>query len=275
MILNANLAELKGRLEELDCEQIYSMYPGSERKIAALEAIQGYNYQSKKVALVSLIHRSALVYWPGLADNSVQSNERLEFLGDAIIGLFVAVESMNVHPKLDEGALTRLRSAIAGTENLSAKSAALGLGRCLVLGKGESLSGGHRRTNLLADAFEAATAALFIDAGEDRAWNWLRGVFGADFLTAELTLADFDAKTRFQQWTQSIIGVPPTYRVVGTNSTPETTEFIMAGFIGDVELARSRGRNKREASKQVAALMQAMVDSGNLTENRLKEIYGA
>jgi ribonuclease-3 len=273
MSIDGLVSELKSRLELLDHNAILKAYPCAAKKIERLQAIQGHTYASQKVALVSLLHRSVLGKWPGRKDFGIQSNERLEFLGDALLGLFVAMESMSSRPDLDEGSLTKLRAAIAGTANLSSKACELGLGRCLVLGKGEQASGGQNRSSLLADLFESVTAALFIDGGEEKAWSWLRTVFSSDFLRTDETLAGFDAKTRFQQWTQSIIGVPPSYRVVGTNSTPETTEFIMAGFIGDVEIARCQGRNKRDASKHVAALMQSMVDSGELNEARLKEIY--
>lgn len=274
MGIDALVADLKVKLEIIDEVEIHKAYPVAARNVRRLEAIQSHAYASPKVALVSIMHRSALVNWPGRRDGSVQNNERLEFLGDALIGLFVAMEAMSLRPDLDEGSLTKLRSAIVGTSNLSSKALELGLGRCLLLGKGELASGGNHRTGILADLFEATTAALFIDAGAEQTWEWLRAVFSSDFARTDDTLAGFDAKTRFQQWTQGIIGIPPSYRVVGTNSTPETTEFIMAGFIGDVEIARSRGPNKRYASKQVAVLMQAMVDSGELTENHLREMIG-
>ena len=281
MYLSSRFAELKQLLEKVDEKRISQVFPGSNKKLECLEAIQGHKYRSKKVALVSLIHRSALVYWPGKENQQrgssqkfeIQSNERLEFLGDALLSTFVATEAMIAQSELDEGDLSRLRAALVGTENLSNKALGLGIGRCLLLGKGESSSGGHKRQTILADAFEATTAALFIDAGEEYAWKWLLKVFSSDFVLAPETLIEFDAKTRFQQWTQAIIGVPPTYKVIGTESTPESTLFIIAGFIGEHEIARSTGKNKREASKRVAHLMQGKVASGELTETMIRQMY--
>jgi dsRNA-specific ribonuclease len=275
MGIDTIVADLKSKLEAIDLNLIARSYPGALEKVQRLESIQGHSYASKKVALVSLMHRSVLVKWPGCRDGSVQSNERLEFLGDALIGFFIAMQAMSARPDLEEGSLTKLRSALVGTTNLSAKALELGLGKCLLLGKGEHSSGGQQRSSILADLFEATTAALFLDAGHIGAWQWLQRVFEEDFACTEQTLAGFDAKTRFQQWTQSVIGIPPVYRVVGTVGTPESTEFIMAAFIGETEIARSQGRNKRDASKQVAAIMQAMVDAGELTANRLREIARA
>ncbi len=273
MFLKARLEGIRPSVERLNKKKILEVFPNAVSKLRSLEAIQGHVYGSKEVALVSLIHRSALVYWPENRRHEIQSNERLEFLGDALLGSFVAIEAMQAHGDLDEGELSRLRAAIVGTENLADKAQKLGLGKSLLLGKGEMSSGGQRRQSILADSFEAVTAAIFIDAGEEKAWSWLLEVFGSDLILAEKILSDFDAKTRFQQWTQRIIGVPPSYRVVGTQSTPERSDFIVAGFVGQFEIARAQGRNKREASKRVAVLMQEKVNEGVLTERVLKAMH--
>jgi ribonuclease-3 len=123
----------------------------------------------------------------------------------------------------------------------------------------------------LADAFEAVTAALVLDAGQEHAWSWLESLFTADLLTAQQTLTDFDVKTRFQQWTQGICGKPPTYKLIKTISTPQETQFVVAGFLGKTEIARASATNKREASKAVAARMQKLVDMGQLTAEQVKK----
>lgn len=273
MFLHERLEPIRTRLAQIDRDEIIKFFPGALARVQALEKIQSHTYSSVQVALVALLHRSAMVYWPKKDEAVVQSNERLEFLGDAVLGTFVASEAMLAFPDLAEGQLSRLRAALVGTESLSKKAHDLGIGRILLLGKGELSSGGNRRQSLLADAFESVTAALFVDAGEEKVWSWLMDVFGSDLILADKILTDFDAKTRFQQWTQKVIGVPPTYRVIGSNSTPESTEFIVAAFIGDVELARASGRNKRDASKKVALVMQQLVDSGELDEAALVEMY--
>jgi ribonuclease-3 len=273
MFLHSRFERIRARFSQIDTDEIIKVFPGAMARVHSLEKIQSHRYRCFPIALVALLHRSAMVYWPRKDQIEVQSNERLEYLGDALLGTFIASEAMLAFPELAEGQLSRLRAALVGTVSLSRKANDLGIGRILLLGKGELSSGGHRRQSLLADAFEAVTAALFIDAGEEKVWTWLMEVFGSDLILADKVLTEFDAKTRFQQWTQKLIGVPPTYRVIGSNSTPESTEFIVAGFIGDVELARSSGRNKRDASKQVAVKMQQLVDSGELNEEKLIEIY--
>ena len=266
-------ALLRLNFSEVNFEKIKRAFPNLDRSISALESIQGHVYRDRRLAAVALIHRSALVYWP--SDKSgVCSNERLEFLGDAYLSFFVATEAMIAHPDLQEGQLSKLRAAIVGTENLASKARMLKLGEVLLFGKGEISSTGQRKMNALADAFESVTAALLLDAGEPAARSWLSHVFAADFVLGKETLDSFDVKTRFQQWTQGILGVPPTYRVVGNESTPQQTLFVVAGFIGNVELARAKAPNKRDASKLVAAKMQAMVDIGALTPELVKEYYG-
>jgi ribonuclease III len=264
---------IEDQIERLNLEKLRRFFPQFEDSVGSLERLQNHSYRNKKTAVACLIHRSSLVYWPG-DKTGVFSNEKLEYLGDAFLNFFVATEAMSAHPDMNEGQLSKLRAAIVGTDNLSRKAREMGLGDLLLLGKGEALSHGQKRQNALADAFESVTAALLLDAGEDFARAWLFEVFAADLVVGKETLAHFDVKTRFQQWTQGIVGQPPTYRVVGNNATPQSTEFIVAGFVGETELARASAQSKRDASKLVAAKMQALVDSGALTPELLKKMMG-
>jgi ribonuclease-3 len=262
---------IEEQIERLNLEKLKRHFPKFEECVARLESVQGHGYRNKKTAVASLIHRSSLVYWPS-DKTGIFSNEKLEYLGDSFLNFFVATEAMAAHPEMNEGQLSKLRAAIVGTDNLSRKARALGLGEMLLLGKGEALSHGQRRQNALADAFESVTAALLLDAGEESARQWLFDIFAADLVIGKETLASFDVKTRFQQWTQSIVGQPPVYKVVGTIATPQQTEFIVAGFVGETELARASAQSKRDASKLVAAKMQALVDKGELTPDALLKL---
>lgn len=258
--------------EQLDEARLKKFFPDLNARVSALERLQGHQYTRTRIAIVSLIHRSALVYWP--TDKSfVFSNERLEFLGDSFINYFVASRAMAAFPKMPEGALSKLRAALVSTENLAEKARRLHLQDLIMFGRGEIVRGGFRdekRQNILADAFESVTAALLCDGGETKAWDWLESQFAADLVTGIQTLEQFDVKTRFQQWTQSICGKPPTYKVVKTVSTPQETQFVVAGFIGQTEIARASAPNKRDASKAVAARMQKLVDTGQLTEEQVR-----
>jgi len=264
-----SIQEWSARLDE---KRLRKFFPDLDSRIAELERIQSHSYRSRSIASVALIHRSALVYWPH-DKSQIFSNERLEFLGDSYLNFFVGCRAMSEFFEMSEGQLSKLRAALVGTENLAEKSRRLCLQNLLMFGRGEIAKGGFRddkRQNILADAFEAITAALLVDAGEQKTWDWLESMFAADLLTAHQTLTDFDVKTRFQQWTQSICGKAPVYKLVKTIATPQDTQFVVAGFLGQTEIARASAANKRDASKAVAARMQKLADSGQLTEEQVR-----
>ena len=178
------------------------------------------------------------------------------------------------HKSLQEGDLSRLRAALVGTENLALKSRDLGIGDCLLVGKAEMNSNPQRRDNVLADAFEAVTAALLLDAGEDKAHSWLLKVFAEDLKAGQDILLKFDSKSKLQQWTQGIIGVPPVYKTIGTEGTPQETFFIVAAFIGNTEIGRATAASKRDASKKVAELIVEKIETGKLTKEMIISFFG-
>jgi ribonuclease-3 len=259
-------------VKRLDESRLRKHFPDLDARVQSLQRLQGHRYTNPQLAAVALIHRSALVYWPHDKSN-IFSNERLEFLGDAFLNFYVACRAMSEFAQMSEGELSKLRAALVGTENLAEKARDLRLQDLLMFGRGEIAKGGFRddkRQNILADAFESVTAALMLDAGQEHAWGWLESLFAADLLTAQQTLSDFDVKTRFQQWTQGICGKPPTYKLIKTISTPQETQFVVAGFLGKTEIARASATNKREASKAVAARMQKLVELGQLTAEQVR-----
>jgi len=263
---------LKSHLCELNFTKLSRVFPQIEANIDKLGEIQDYRYKDKKIAAISLVHRSSLVYWPH--DRAgIFSNERLEFFGDAFLSFFIASEAMIAHKSLQEGDLSRLRAAIVGTENLALKSRDLGIGECLLVGKAEMNSNPQRRDNVLADAFEAVTAALLLDAGEEKAHMWLLKVFANDLNAGQDILLKFDSKSKLQQWTQGIIGIPPSYRTIGTEGTPQETFFIVAAFVGNTEIGRASAASKREASKKVAEKILKEIELGKLTKDMVISFF--
>lgn len=272
-MLEKRLSLLRSHFRELNFSKLSRVFPQIEANIDKLGEIQEYRYQDKKLAAISLIHRSSLVYWP--TDKSgIFSNERLEFLGDAFLSFFIASEAMIEHKSLQEGDLSRLRAALVGTENLALKSRDLGIGECLLVGKAEMNSNPQRRDNVLADAFESVTAALLLDAGEEKAHVWLLKVFSEDLKAGQDILLKFDSKSKLQQWTQGIIGIPPIYKTIGTEGTPQETFFIVAAFIGETEIERASAASKREASKKVAEKIVEKIETGKLTKDMIISFFG-
>jgi len=267
-MIDNRLAALVQRFSELNYQKLSAVFPQVDCNIDILSDIQQHKYVNKKSAAVALTHRSALVFWP-TNKTGIFSNERLEFLGDAFLSFYIASESMLLQPELQEGELSRLRAIIVGTENLAQKSRELGLGTCLLVGKSEINSTPNIQENVLADAFEAVTASLLIDAGEQKTRHWLNQIFKEDLNMSQESLLNFDSKGKVQQWTQSIIGVPPTYKTIGTEGTPQETYFIVAAFIGNTEIARASAKNKREASKKVAEKIIELMNLNKLTREEL------
>lgn len=263
---------LKSHLCELNFTKLSRVFPQIEANIDKLGEIQDHRYKDKKIAAISLVHRSSLVYWPH-DKAGIFSNERLEFFGDAFLSFFIASEAMIAHKSLQEGDLSRLRAAIVGTENLALKSRDLGIGECLLVGKAEMNSNPQRRDNVLADAFESVTAALLLDAGEEKAHMWLLKVFANDLDAGQDILLKFDSKSKLQQWTQGIIGIPPSYRTIGTEGTPQETFFIVAAFVGNTEIGRASAASKREASKKVAEKILKEIELGKLTKDMVISFF--
>jgi ribonuclease-3 len=272
MSLSARCQEIRASLSGFDADKVSRVFPGLEDSVDRLQELQRYVYSDRNVARVALVHRSALVHWP-LDKSGVVSNERLEFLGDAFLNLFVAVETMLAYPDWQEGELSKLRSALVGEENLAQKARGLGIGEILILGRGEALQNGRNRPSILADAFEAAAAALLLDAGEERASRWLDGILRRDITVGQETLGRFDVKSRLQQLVQALIGEPPQYRVIGTVSTPASNEFLVAAFVGRQELARASAPNKRSATKLVAEKVLAQIEKGELTDDQIVRFH--
>jgi len=255
------------RLSVIQFHKIKKVFPDVEQRIQSLSKTLNHVWSNKEIPAMALLHRSALVYWPKERDG-IHSNEVLEYVGDAFLNFFMALETLAHFPDLQEGELSRFRAALVGTESLANKGRELDLRTMMILGKSEQIST-DKGDSLLADAFEAVIAALLLDGGPEKAYAFCKATFEKDFQHGNDTWIRFDAKSRLQQWTQAIVGSPPTYKVIGTEGTPQETFFIMAAFIADVELARAISSSKRDASKKVAQAVLKKIDSGELTKEIL------
>jgi ribonuclease-3 len=179
-------------------------------------------------------------------------NERLEFLGDAVLGLCVSRRLMEQELVLAEGELSKIRAAIVNEESLADLARGLNLGSYLVLGKGAAQSGGRDRDSLLADVIEAVIGAVFSDAG----------YFAADLLVGKLIdsllkndlshLIQTDFKTALQELTQERLKVTPTYEVIEATGPDHAKVFTVRVLVGSTEMGRGQGASKKRAS-QVAA----------------------
>lgn len=226
----------------------------SERRAAlelALQDALGYRFQDSALIGRAVNHRSA----------RGPSNERLEFLGDAVLDTVISLELFNQFGQADEGVLSRLRASLVRDDSLAEIAAELALGGLLKLGPGELKSGGARRQSLLADALEALFAAVFLDGGYDAAEQVILRVFRERLSTLELTAAKKDAKTRLQEFLQSRNLALPEYALDRTEGPPHQQQFFVTCAIGEpVTSAQGSGGSRRLAEQRAAESVLQQID---------------
>ena len=179
----------------------------------------------------------------------ITSNERLEFLGDSVLGMIVAEYLFATHPNMPEGELTRTRAALVCETSLYEVALALGLGRCLRLGRGEDAGGGRQRPSILADATEATLAAVYLDGGIQAVIPIIRS-FILD--KEKEKTAGRDYKTALQELVQRNPGQTVSYRLVEETGPDHARVFVMEVSVGGVPAGIGRGRSKKEAEQMSA-----------------------
>lgn len=217
--------------------------------LATLEGVLGIAFRDLSLLQQSLVHSSYLNENP---DSSLPSNERMEFLGDAVLGLVVAEKVYTEFPDLSEGELTRLRSALVRRETLTRLAASLGLGNYLLLGRGEEGSGGRRRPRNLACALEALLGAILLDRGFDVAREFILRLIERELERAREDRLAEDYKSRLQEVVQAEGKGMPVYRTVSTQGPEHAKFFTVEVLLGDTVLGRGRGQSKRMAEKEAA-----------------------
>jgi ribonuclease-3 len=218
---------------------------------AELQQGLDYVFASPELLRRALVHKSHRNENPSVGDD----NERLEFLGDAVLSLIVGHRLMELRPDASEGDLTRMRAAVVNEGALAQVAERLSLGALLLLGRGEEQTGGRRKPSLLADACEAVVGAAYLDGGFAVARALCERLFGGAMRQAAETLArEADAKTRLQEWTQARSGEPPSYALVAQEGPDHALTFEVALSVAGRELSRGRGRSKKEAEQRAAQL---------------------
>jgi ribonuclease-3 len=204
-----------------------------------------YHFRDTSLAALALTHRSA----------GKPNNERMEFLGDALLGAIVAEMLYETHPKAAEGEMSRLRAQLVNGQALAVIARELELGDRLKLGSGELKSGGFRRDSILADAFEALVAAVYLDGGFDACRDTVRTLF-ADRVTA-LPRSSKDAKTRLQEWLQAQGHPLPHYELVGTEGEDHARIFDVNCVVSEplAVTASGRGGSRRLAEQDAAEMV--------------------
>ena len=217
--------------------------------IVRLERVLGVTFRDTNILLSAVTHRS---YLNEHREATQEHNERLEFLGDAVLELVVTDFLFRKYPQKPEGELTAVRAALVNTVSLSEAATTLGLNEFLLMSKGEAKDTGRARQYILANSFEACIGAIYLDQGYDAAQAFIgRELFDRTDAIVEKRLWQ-DAKSRFQELAQEHSSVTPTYELLAQVGPDHDRVFTVGVFLGKDKVAEGEGRSKQEAEQQAA-----------------------
>ncbi len=218
-------------------------------QIEAVEHALDVKFGDRGVLVLALTHQSFVNEHPDLPP---VSNERLEFLGDSIVGMVVSERMYLGAPDLPEGDLTVRRSQVVRRETLATAARAIGLGQWLVMGKGEASAGGDNRSSNLADTFEAVVGAVYIDRGYEDAFAFVNRWLGEHVDEALRTETRKDPKSLLQEYLQGNGSKPPRYQLVSESGEPSDLVFTMEVVIDQKSIASGSGSRKVDAEREAA-----------------------
>ena len=225
-----------------------------QQRIATAEKALNYTFKDKGLILAAITHPSAV---EGHATES--SYERLEFLGDSIVGAIIAREAFNRFPDLDEGGLTRIKVALVAGSTLSDVAKNLGFDEVIIFGDSERGTGKRGMHSALENVYEATTAALYLDGGLSAAYTFVSETLFPR-MTKDYAVRPENPKSALQEKLQEE-GITPTYKLIETQGPPHDRTFITAVFAGVRSLARGVGRTKKESESRAADMALQIIES--------------
>jgi ribonuclease III len=214
-----------------------------------LERHLGTKFHNPNLLQQSLVHRSYLNEMP---DSGLESNERLEFLGDAVLGLVVASKLYDDYPDEPEGQLTELRVALVRRDTLARVAKSLSLGDYLFLGRGEEAAGGRGRPSNLSAAYEAVVGAVFVDGGLQKARRFVLNSLAAEYRELPKGRALANPKSQLQELLQARFQKAPVYRLLRDEGPDHSKVFTVEVWGGKQPLGTGQGKSKQQAEKEAA-----------------------
>ena len=225
-----------------------------DSRLETLQRRIGHRFGDPRLLTRALTHRSF----------GADHNERLEFLGDAVLSLAISQLLFERFGGSDEGDLTRVRAHLVREDSLHKMALQLALPEALNLGEGEARGGGAQRASILADALEALIGATFVDGGFDAARSFVKGLFGEIIATTDVASWSKDAKTELQEWLQARRLPVPVYRILATRGQAHAQTFEVECAVPALSLAESgEGRSRRVAEQEAA---RRMLDALNASD---------
>ncbi len=224
---------------------------------SVFEASIGVKFNNKDLLKQAFIHRS---YINENRSTKLEHNERLEFLGDAVLELIITDYLYKKYPDKNEGDLTAYRSSLVNSVTLSSVAEKIGINSFLLLSKGEAKDTGRARQFILANTFEALVGAIYLDQGYDAADKFIGSQVFALIDDIVANKAFIDAKSRFQETAQEHVGVTPAYKLIKEVGPDHNKIFTVGVFLGDDQIVTGEGKSKQEAEQ--AAAFKALEKKG-------------
>jgi ribonuclease III len=232
-------------------------------EIKDIQVELGYIFKQESLLYEALTHRS---FSQTHEDTNAKHNERLEFLGDAVLGLVISESLVAIFPTFTEGELSKLKAGLISRATLARAAGLLQLGQWLRLGRGEEVSSGREKHSLLANALEALIGAVYLDGGLEAARAFISRVLAAEFSdlrdSPELS-GGGDWKSRLQEWVHKHEGTSPQYRLVQESGPDHQKVFAITVEIRGNVLGRGEGRTKKEAEQHAAEQALVQVSQRN------------
>jgi len=222
---------------------------GLEDRVTELTQRLGLPFRDPQLALTALTHKS---YANEARESQNGDNERLEFLGDAVIDLAISHRLMERFPDLREGDLSKARAALVNEEGLALVARELRLGELLLLGRGEERSGGREKSSVLANLLEALIGALYLDGGMEAVLRFVDRAFAVPLSRLALGPLDQDFKTQLQQLAQGVLRAPARYRVIDQQGPDHLRTYTVELSIGNVVYGQGTGHSKKDAEQAAA-----------------------
>jgi ribonuclease-3 len=214
-------------------------------ELSKLEDTIGYSFKDKQLIIEALTHKSY---------KKPYNNERLEFLGDAVLDLIVGEYLYNKFPNKDEGTLSKIRASLVNEGGFAKLALALNLGEYLFLSTAEENNKGRTKKSLLSNAFEALMGAIYLEAGLKKAREISIKLLEENYPKIDLDSLCKDYKTSLQELTQALYGTTPTYILIGSTGPDHDKVFEVAVELNNKEIARAKGKSKKEAQQDAAKI---------------------
>lgn len=210
-----------------------------------LESRLGYSFTNKQLIIEALTHKSF---------KKPYNNERLEFLGDAVLDLIVGEYLFKKFPTSDEGTLSKIRASLVNETGFALLASELNLGKYIYISLAEENNEGRTKLSLLSNAFEAVVGAIYLENGLNAAKNITIKLLEEFYPTIDLQTLSKDYKTALQEFTQAKYGVTPTYEMIGSSGPDHKKEFEIEVLLDNRTLAKANGKSKKEAQQKAALI---------------------